>query len=246
MNPKNDILLLFVQTYQKGKRFNYWTSHVTTNEKGKNIPIWKCHVTLTKKDAYISNELQLQNHSLISLHKKKSLLRATSILVSSTMAYNTTASMDKLTCSDYADFDKRQGRFGQLNWLKIDSPFLDVKLRVFKKWWQQRVTKTYKWGGRFQPVYAIEESAGQCSRKLCQKRRLAGTPAADTSNVQRHGWATQTGSQGGWRKGPRKQKDLCDSATAQWRQARKSFFSRSVSCKEEWGWKFSTICLYKL
>ena len=34
------------------------------DDKGKSLLIWKCHVTMTKKDAYISNEKQLQNHSL--------------------------------------------------------------------------------------------------------------------------------------------------------------------------------------
>ena len=49
------------------------------------------------------------------------------------MAYNTTASLDKLTCTDYVDFSKRQGRFGQFLWSKNDSICLDVKLNVLKK-----------------------------------------------------------------------------------------------------------------
>ena len=38
------------------------------SDKGKNLRIWKCHVTMTKKDAYISIEMQLQNHSLTFIH----------------------------------------------------------------------------------------------------------------------------------------------------------------------------------
>ena len=49
------------------------------------------------------------------------------------MAYNTTASLDKLTCTDYVDFGKCEDRFGQFSWSKNDSNFLDVKLKVFKK-----------------------------------------------------------------------------------------------------------------
>ena len=49
------------------------------------------------------------------------------------MAYNTTASLDKLTCTDYVDFGKCQDRFGQFCWSKIDSNYLDVKLKVFRK-----------------------------------------------------------------------------------------------------------------
>ena len=49
------------------------------------------------------------------------------------MAYNTTASMDKLTCIDYVDFGKCQDRFGRFSWYKNDSNYLDVKLKAFKK-----------------------------------------------------------------------------------------------------------------
>ena len=49
------------------------------------------------------------------------------------MAYNTTASLDKLTCTDYVDFGKCQHRFGQFSWSKNDSIYLDVKLKVFRK-----------------------------------------------------------------------------------------------------------------
>ena len=49
------------------------------------------------------------------------------------MAYNTTASFDKLTCTDYVDFGKCQDRFRQFSWSKNDSNYLDVKLKVFRK-----------------------------------------------------------------------------------------------------------------
>ena len=49
------------------------------------------------------------------------------------MTYNTTVSLDKLTCTDYVDFGKCQDRCGQFSWSKIDSNSLDVKLKVFKK-----------------------------------------------------------------------------------------------------------------
>ena len=102
-------------------------------QKGKNLPIWKNYVTMTKRDSYISNEMQLQNHSLTFFHKNKSFLSATSVLSRSRIAHNTIASLDKLTCTDYVDFGKRQDRFGQFCWSKIDSNYLDVKLKVFKK-----------------------------------------------------------------------------------------------------------------
>ena len=102
------------------------------NQKKKNV-IRNCQVTMTKKDAYISNELQLQNHSLLSFHKNKSLPSATSIISRSPVAYHTTASFDKLTCTDYVDFGNCQDRFGRLFWSKNDSNYLDVKLKVLKR-----------------------------------------------------------------------------------------------------------------
>ena len=102
-------------------------------KKRENPLIWKCHVTMTKKDAYISNDMELQNHSLSFILKNKSILSATSILSRSPIAYNTTASLDKLTCTDYVDFGKCQDRFGRFSWSKNDSNYLDVKLKVFKK-----------------------------------------------------------------------------------------------------------------
>ena len=49
------------------------------------------------------------------------------------MAYNTTASLDKLTCTDYVDFGKGQDRLGRLSWSKNDSNYLDLRLKVFRK-----------------------------------------------------------------------------------------------------------------
>ena len=49
------------------------------------------------------------------------------------MADNTTATLDKLACTDYVDFGKRQDRFGQISWLKTSFHYLDVKLKVLKK-----------------------------------------------------------------------------------------------------------------
>ena len=49
------------------------------------------------------------------------------------MAYNTSASLGKLTCTNYVDFGKCQDRFGRFSWSKNDSNYLDVKLKVFRK-----------------------------------------------------------------------------------------------------------------
>ena len=49
------------------------------------------------------------------------------------MAYNTTASLDTLTCSNYGDFGICQDRFGDFSRSKRDSNYSNLKLRVFKK-----------------------------------------------------------------------------------------------------------------
>ena len=49
------------------------------------------------------------------------------------MAYNTTETLDKLTCTDYVDFGRSQNRFERISWSKNDSNFLDIKLKVFKR-----------------------------------------------------------------------------------------------------------------
>ena len=48
------------------------------------------------------------------------------------MASNTTASLDKLTCTDYVEFSKCQDTFVRFSWCKNDSNSLDIKLKVFK------------------------------------------------------------------------------------------------------------------
>ena len=78
-----------------------------------------------QKDADISNEMQLQNHSSFFFHKNESLLWATSILSPSAMAYNNIASLDKLSCTVMwtltivkTDLDKFPGpRMVQTTWM---------------------------------------------------------------------------------------------------------------------------------
>ena len=102
-------------------------------EEGKNHLIWKCHVTMQKKYAYLCTEMLLQNHSLSFIQKNKSRVSATSILSRSLIAYDTTVSLDQITCTDYVDFGKCQDRFRQFSSSQNDSNYLEVKLKLFKK-----------------------------------------------------------------------------------------------------------------
>ena len=101
-------------------------------KKVKNLLIWKFLTTMTKKDAYISNELRLQSRSFTFIHKNPSLHSTTSIL-SFTHGLQVYASLDKPSCTNQVNFGNCQDRFGQFSWSKIDSNYMDVKLKVFKK-----------------------------------------------------------------------------------------------------------------
>ena len=100
------------------------------DHKRKYFLMRKNHLTLTRtKVVTFIFQIVVQ----LSFSKINSLFSATSILSRSPMAYNTTASLNKLTCTDYVDFDKSQDRFGQFSWTKNDSNYSDVKLKVFKR-----------------------------------------------------------------------------------------------------------------
>ena len=103
------------------------------DQERKESPFMEMLRDNVQKHAYISNEIQLQNHSVTFIHKNESLLSATSVLCRSPMAYNFTATVDNLTCTDYVDFGKCQDRIGQFSWSKNDFNYLVVKLKVFRK-----------------------------------------------------------------------------------------------------------------
>ena len=99
-------------------------------KEGKRLHIWKYHVTLAGTKALTcSSQVIVQ----LSFSKNNSLLSATSILSRSPMAYNTTASLDKLICTDYLDFGTYQDKFGRFSWTKNYSIYLDIKVKVFKR-----------------------------------------------------------------------------------------------------------------
>ena len=109
MNLKNKVLLSFVPTYQKKKDVPYMEMSRDKDQKLKESLCMEMSRENDQKIAYIRNDMQLQTRSLTFIHKNKSLLSATSILSRSPMAYNTTASLDKLTCADYVDLGESQG-----------------------------------------------------------------------------------------------------------------------------------------
>ena len=67
------------------------------------------------------------------LYNKFVLLTSPNKKIESERAYNTTASLDKLACTDYVDFGKCQDRFGRISCSKNSFDYLDVKLKVIKR-----------------------------------------------------------------------------------------------------------------
>ena len=80
---KNKILILFVQTYQKRKEFPYMERSHDNDRQKKESHKMSCDNDRQRreypymetsrdndqrKDAYISKEMQLQNHSLTFIH----------------------------------------------------------------------------------------------------------------------------------------------------------------------------------
>ena len=104
MNLKNKILLIFVQTYRKWEDVPCLEMSPYKDREGKESPDVELSRDKDKKNAYIKNDMQLQNHTLFFIHKNKLLPSANSILSRSPTAYNNTAFLDKLTCTDYVDF----------------------------------------------------------------------------------------------------------------------------------------------
>ena len=112
------------------------------------------------------------------------LLPPTSILSRSTMAYNTTNSLNKLSCTNYVDFGESHNDLDNFLSLK-GMQILECKSESFQEKSQRRLhtgTKSYNGRGRLQPVHAIEESTGHCSRKLWWGEKFVSS--ADTNIVQ--------------------------------------------------------------
>ena len=104
MNLKNKILLLLVQTCQNRTEVPCIDLSRDNDRIRKEYLYMEMSRDNDQNDAYISNEMQLRSHSLTFILKNKTLLSATSFLFCSSMAYNNTGSLDKLTCTNYMDF----------------------------------------------------------------------------------------------------------------------------------------------
>ena len=116
---------------ERGSMYGNTTWHCPKKEK--NLLIWKSHVTRIKKDAYISNELQLQNHSLTFCHQKQitSFSYQHSILFTHCLQHYCFLGQDNM----YRLCELRQmsRQIWTIFLVQNDANYLDKKIKVFKK-----------------------------------------------------------------------------------------------------------------
>ena len=135
-----------------------------------------------QKEGHINNKLQLQNDSSTFFLKNKSLLPATSNLSCSPMAHNITASLDKLSCTNYLDFGERQDTY-------LDNFFspkvIPTSWMSNSKFSRKLTTKISEWlksnngRGRSQPVHTIEKSACYSGKNFGREENLSPTMSED-------------------------------------------------------------------
>ena len=113
MNLKNEVIL-FLFKFTKKRAFQTRKQVVSMTKKGKNLAMWKNQVTMFiwGKSTWI--ETSCDNDQKRSLYKQP--LGAPEAFLTfhsrEKSLYNTTASMNNLTCTEYLDFGKCQERFG--------------------------------------------------------------------------------------------------------------------------------------
>ena len=193
--------------------------------------------------------MQLQNNSLAFSHENRSLLSAASILSRSPMTYYTTASLDKLTCTDYVDFGGCQDRFGGICWSKNDSKYLDIKLKVFKR---EDKNEEFRLGQKFtmgnadfnQFIRQKNQLVPAADNFLEKKTKFAASSSIYT--VQRHGGATTACSQSNLICGSPEQKDLCNTVAIQGGQPRNLLCSSSSIRMEGGGREIWANCVCQL
>ena len=147
------------------------------------------------------------------------------------MAYNTTSSLDKLTCTDYVDFRKFQDRFGRFSLSKNDSKYLDIKLKVFEK----------DDNKEFQLVQNLTMGEANFNQYMQLRNQLVN--AAENFAREENLTPMQIPTMS---KDMDEQQDLCDSAPLQSRQAWETLCSSPTICKEEGGREVSKGCLCEL
>ena len=125
------VLYFFVQAYREKKY------HLTRTKEKIVTCEWPRKESSRghdQKNVYKSDNMQHQRQFLTIQLTFKSFLSATTVLSQrpNVLTYNTTASLDKLTCSNYVDFGEYRDNFGPVFWSQNDSNYLQ-KIKTFKE-----------------------------------------------------------------------------------------------------------------
>ena len=170
MNLNKKALLFFVQPHKKttwqGPK-NKESTYMETAREHDHLR--NHHDTMITKGTYISNKLVPQNQSLYFIHKKLSSFSYQPSR-SITKGLQQCCFLEKTNLHQLCELWQTPTQIWTFfliqNWFHL----LGCKFYIFRESWQQRFptgTNSYNGRGRFQPVYAIEESVCHCSRKLC-------------------------------------------------------------------------------
>ena len=138
-------------------------------KKGKRFLIWKSHVTMTRREAYICNEMQLKSFSYL-LSQKQITPFSYQLSISFTHGLQHYCFLGQANLYRLIGVWQISRQIWTIFLVQKRFQLLGCKFQSIQERWQERVPtgpKSYNGRGKLQPVYAIEESAGQCSRKLC-------------------------------------------------------------------------------
>ena len=166
-------------------------------DKGKNLLIWKCYVAMIKKDAYISNEKQLQNHSSTSILKNQVASFSYQHSISFTHGLQHYRNLGQTGLHRLCGLWQVSRQIWTIFLSKNDSNYWEIKLSVQQRRQKCRIlteTKPFNGRSRFQSVYSTKKSTSCCSRQLSQRTKFVASSSIYT--VQRHGGATEACSRG--------------------------------------------------
>ena len=179
LRPKNEVFLFCCSLLERKQAacMEKSRSNVQQSRELSQMKTSRDNDPLKYAESLKSNNLLLEAHSLTFILKNKSILSATNVLSqpkTKPLAYGTTASMDKLVCTNCVDFPKCQETLGQILVQKLLQLF-GCKLQKFQKSRQERVlrgTKCHNGRSRLQSISEITNSAKSWSKKRLRRRAV--------------------------------------------------------------------------
>ena len=242
---KTSFFYFLYKPTKKRNKFLIWKCQVTMPKKGKNLLIWTSHVTMTKRDTCISNETQLKIILQFSFTKTYTSF-SYQHFISFTHGLQQYCFLGQVNLYRLCGFWQMSRQIWTIFLVEKRFQLLGCKTQSIQEKWQERVPtgpKSYNGRGRFQPVYAIEESTGEFSKKICSRRKFGPVliPTMSKHMDEQLKLAHKVVDVV-----DRANKDLCDSVAVQCGQAWEFLCSNPPFCKEDGGREIASSCLYEL